>query len=143
MDPSKSFNVERLQRGLEATAEHANEVGAWSLAILAGSVAVIIGTSYLRPAMLIVRAFYLVFIPGWVLLVLSLYSARDVNAGYLASLLVAEKYLEQTTRCVNLALARQLDYLAVGTFFFALWLVGFLFWWIFSAAPQVESKHRT
>lgn len=147
--PSKSFDddqiqrIQQIQHGLGEVAEHANKLGDWALAIFAGSVAVLIGTSYLQPQQPIVRIMYLLFIPGWGFMGLSLYSAKEVSQGYLASLLMGEEFIEETASCLNDAYARQLDYLEMATVFFSLWLVIFLFWWIFFAKPPVGSKHRT
>ncbi len=144
--PSTTFDndqIQQIQLGLGEVAEHANKLGDWALAVFAGSVAVLIGTSYLQPQQTMVRIMYLLFIPGWGFMGLSLYSAKEVSQGYLASLLMGAEFIEETASCLNDAYARQLDYLEMATVFFSLWLVIFVFWWIFFAKPPVGSKHRT
>src|SRR5688500_9954454 len=81
--------VEVLRSGLEALKESSNTVNAWTLAVLAGSIAVLISSDYLRPSGR-VRYLYLLFLPGWVFLALSLYHADRVFSGYGASVFSAK-----------------------------------------------------
>jgi hypothetical protein len=82
---------------------------------------------------------YLLFILGWLFLAQSIWHGRRAQSVYLAYLLTshhtdAKTLLDKKT--VDVDLGHQLDYLERGLFVFALWLVGYLAWWIFSANSQ-------
>jgi len=103
----------------------------WALAILAGSIAAVISSDYLRPSGP-VKLVYLLFIPGWFLLGVSLYYADQLNSSYMASIFAIDKaILVGIGSNMNSELLHQKNFLAYALLAFALWLLLFLLWWIF------------
>jgi hypothetical protein len=120
---------------LKTAADHSNDLSNWSLLLLGGSIAMIVSTSYLRPPEQSVRLAYLLFPPAWALAGSSLLAGRGVKGGYLASTIVAERYLFATANCADSALARQIDFLLFAVAAVSIWLVVFLHWWVFQERP--------
>jgi hypothetical protein len=125
-----------IVESLKSVADHSNDLSNWAILMIAGSIAMVVGTSYLRPQERNVRLAYLVFVPAWFLLAISILAGRDVKGGYLASTIVVEKYLFGTVSCANAALSRQIDFLFYAVALLSIWLLVFLHWWVFS--PRTE-----
>ncbi|MFH1580629.1 MAG: hypothetical protein ABIC39_00900 [Pseudomonadota bacterium] len=120
-----------FQLGLEQASNASAQLVTWALAVVAGSVATIVSTSYLRPMKRAVRLIYLFFLPGWVFLGLSIYYGEKISRRYIAAKLVPEKTLGEIAKFVNQDFGCQRLNLEIGLIIFALWLVTFLFWWVF------------
>jgi len=128
----------RIIESLKSVAEHSKDLSNWSVGMIAGAIATIVGTSYLRPAKLSMRLAYLLFPLSWTLLICSTLAGREVKGSYLASTIVADRFLYDSVACANAALARQLDFLTWGTAVLGVWLVIFLRWWVFD--PEEKAK---
>jgi hypothetical protein len=123
--------------------EGSQTLTSWSLMIIAGSIAVIVGTSYLRPQKVAWRLPFLLFILGWVFLSLSIYNGDKISRSYMAAVLINnEKKLMEIGQAINTYYDAQLSNFARGLIGFAIWLVIFLLWWIFDKAPQNSKKHN-
>lgn len=106
----------------------------WALSILGGSILAILGTSYIKPVGRRVRLLYLLFLPGWGFICSSIFWGSLIARKAIAYELV--KSAENKSAIVlqiNSCFAAQLDTLNLGLSIFALWLVSFLLFWIFSS----------
>ena len=71
--PSRPTDHKFLQDGMSAMSASATTVTGWSLTILGATVAGIVAGHFLRPSA-IARGIYLLFIPGWAFLGVSIWS---------------------------------------------------------------------
>src|SRR5579863_3625513 len=82
MDDSKFFEAARaLAQGLSQ----------WDLLIIAGSMVIIVSTSYYRPRTRTMRLAYFLFLPSWALLATSIYRGIEVQGSYVAYLIAARQ----------------------------------------------------
>jgi hypothetical protein len=133
MDDSKFFEgVQALAQGLSQ----------WDLLIIAGSMVIIVSTSYYRPRTRRIRAAYFLFVPAWVLLALSIYSGVEVQGSYVAYLVAARHnntaVIESIAGKVNDDVIFQILYLKLALVCLALWLIIYIFWWVFTEKTHTE-----
>ena len=122
--------AEVLRDILKETVARAEATNRLALIVLGGSVAALLSTSYLQPRTRRVRLMYVLFLPGWFLLMWSLYRGQEVYGVYLSALHVANEpplyyQLETLWRLEEQSAALYLSLVP-----FSLWLVIFLLWWI-------------
>lgn len=132
MDESKFFEaVQSLAQGLSQ----------WDLLIIAGSMVLIVSSDYYRPAQRKMRLTYLIFLPSWILLALSIYQGTKLQGSYVAYLMAALRKETDPQRAtiinsivakVNTDVLLQIRYLEVALLCLALWLVIYICWWVFS-----------
>lgn len=117
---------------MKIVVDESNQLITWVLTLGAGSIAAMVSTSFIHPPRR-ARYIYLLFLPGWLFLGLSIFFGKRVIGHYMAALLGREEYHRDIAKAINKAFACQQDMLYVGLAFFALWLIFFLFWWVFFA----------
>ena len=105
---------------------------AWALMIFGGTVLAIVSTSYRRPTQVVWRLPYLLFIPGWISIAISLYWGNVVVGHFLASLMVSPDILRDIAQKINTAYDNQRDFLLYSLIFFGGWLLFHLLVWIFN-----------
>jgi len=136
-----STDDHNLREGLKEMAEDSRTLTGWALAIIAASIVAIASTSYFRPLSRRVRAFYLLFIPGWVLIALSVYNGDKISRRYAAAAFAQKREpLLRIGDFMNTEFASQLTYLHVGLIFFAIWLLFFILWWVFGDSSPSTRK---
>ncbi len=128
--PSNNFDLDFKR--FEAAVALADKLTNWAIAIIGGSILVLIGTSYRRPTSRKSRAMFLLFLPGWVSLCAAVYYGIRVQEVHLAYLFgrdfVGRTY---TLRLQAISDARWLIRLFTsGLGFFSLWLFAYLIWWV-------------
>ena len=120
---------------LKTIVETSQGLSGWAITVAGGSVVVILGTGYLRPKSCFVRLAYLLYLPGWLLLGLSVYYGQLIQRRYIAALLIdtgqAKGDLGKIVQAVNSHFGDQLDFFGWALVCFGIWLVIFLFWWVF------------
>lgn len=117
---------------LKIIADNSQTLITWSLSIIAGSVIAVVGTSYLRPEHLYLRIIYLLFIPGWSFLALSIHKGHKISRHYIASIFSQQQdILIEIGRSINTCYKKQINYFEKALIFFAIWIVIFLLGWIF------------
>jgi hypothetical protein len=127
-----STDDHNLREGLKEMAEDSRTLTGWALAIIAASIVAIASTSYFRPLSRRLRAFYLLFIPGWVLVAMSVYNGDKISRRYAAAAFAQKREaLLKIGDYMNTEFASQLTYLHVGLIVFAVWLLFFILWWVF------------
>jgi hypothetical protein len=134
--------MSELVSGLKAVVESSSTMLTWTLAVGGGSVALIVGTSYLRPRQVWARLFYLLFPVGWVFLAISIYHGNAIaRDGVAAQLAHSEAILPQIGADMNTQYIAQQNTMEIGMAVFALWLLLYLLWWILvKDLPKTETK---
>lgn len=117
---------------LKQVVDSSSQLTTLAVAMLAGTIAAIIGTSYIRPSRLKHRIVYLLFIPGWICLALSFLAADELLRGYLAFLMTSDQH-PKILSDINDAFDHQRSLLFWAVEFFISWLLCYLLLWVFSA----------
>ena len=115
----------------------------WALLIVAGSIVVLVGSSYRRPRILTYRLIYMCFLPGWLFLGYSLYYGMQVQQKYVAFILKTSRDATDTSRmaeAIRSFLGCQRWSLEWALVSFGLWLVLYLLWWLFNQEPEKEGN---
>ena len=121
----------------EAAQSLAQSLSQWSLLIIAGSLVLIVSTSYRRPQNRRVRAAYFLFIPMWCCLAVSIYQGIMVQRSYVAYLVASRstptaQTLNGIAEAITNATRVQIGALEISLLIGALWLLIYIVWWICS-----------
>lgn len=116
--------------GLKEIAGASSQLTTWALAMLGGSVAVVIGSSHYSPAGRRWRSFYFLLAPAWISLLVSVRAGNELSRSYLAALFTKGAAQDEAFNQINADFQVQLDYLFYGVIAFALWLTAYLLWWV-------------
>lgn len=120
--------------GIRSIVECSKMVMNWSLSIVAGSIALLVGTDYLKPKSIWMRLPYLLFIGGWIALGRTIVLGyKMANRGIAAELFSDHKNtLEGIVSVLNSEYRSQMNSLYWGIGFFSSWLMIYVLWIIFS-----------
>jgi hypothetical protein len=128
-----------LRDGLKGIAEESRNLIGWGLTIIGASVIAIASSSYFRPPSKRVRLTYLLFIPGWLLIGLSIRNGEKVSRRFAAAAFAQRRdTLLQIGDSINNDFGSQLTCMQWGLGFFSLWLLAFIVWWVFGDVPTRE-----
>jgi hypothetical protein len=122
---------------IKAITDGSTTITSWSINIVGGSLAALLSTSYLKPVKGWWKLIYLLFVPGWVFLGLSINSGDMTAREGMVAYLHPEAF-EQVVQKMNDSYANQLDSFKYGLIFFGSWLGSYLFWWLISDNKQEE-----
>jgi hypothetical protein len=120
----------------EAAVSLAQNLTQWALLIIGGSLVTVVGTSYYRPDSRRMRFIYLLFVPAWILLAVSIYEGTLIQRKYLAYLYAnpsGVRYqilVDRILQDINNEATNQFLTLEWALVCLGLWLVAYLFWWI-------------
>ena len=108
-------------------------------AFLGGSIALLVGTSHISPSNKWLRMIYLLLLPCWVFLAVSILYGDLVLRKYLAATVVAgsDEKVKAIFQEANGIYASQLDNLRLAMLFFGIWLFAYIIWWVFFRGPDV------
>lgn len=116
--------------GIKAIVDSANSIITWSLSLLGGSLLAVLSTSYIRPVKGRAKFFYLLLVPGWVLIMLSVKNGNDtIQSGIMGAL--NPNLFMQVVQAMNQTYSDQLKYFYWALLFFGAWLLCYLIWWLF------------
>lgn len=132
-----SFDV----RGFDAAVTLAQSLTQWGFLIIAGSVVIIVGTSYYRPNSKFVRATYLLFLAAWTLMGISIFRGIQVQMANVARLFESNPSLYEVRRTMTHDASSQVLYMKASLWVFGAWLVCFSLWWVFH--KQAPSRPAT
>jgi hypothetical protein len=138
--PSTSGQLDSIKEALNAFSAHSQTLSSLALLLIGGSLLILLQRGYLRPPTRRGRAFYLLFILGWGFLAISVWHGRRAQSVYLSYLMARHPDVKALITAVNYDLSRQIDFLQRGLITFALWLLGYLLWWIFSSPNTSEDR---
>lgn len=124
--------IKNVGEGFKTIAEGSRALNAWALMIIAASIIALVSTSYIRPVNRNIRKFYLLFIPAWLLVSVSMYFGDQISRRYVAALMASrEDTFQEIGSNINSDFAYQILFLQFGLLVFAVWLLFFLLWWVF------------
>jgi hypothetical protein len=123
-----------------AAASYSQSVAQWELAVMGGSLLIVVGSSHRRPASCLVRACYLLFLPGWLFLGASVWFASRVQRVYVGYLAFSAADLVGSVKAVNSDMLWQNRLMIAGFSCFLIWLVAYLLWWVFAADADPNVK---
>jgi hypothetical protein len=106
----------------------------WSVLVFGGSLALVLSTSYRRPRPKWTRWSYLLYLPGWALLAVSIHEGSQAQRALAAYVLTRNS---ESIRFLNDSLMSQLTMMQWGFLAFASWMFIFLVCWILD---PVESQ---
>ena len=112
--------------------EESNRLITWALAIIGGTILIIISTDYIRPSGAILYTYFL-FAVGWLYLGLSIFYGEEITRIYIAGI-TNEKNLQEINKIgreIDKRFGKQISYFKKGIVTFSFWLGVFLFWYIF------------
>jgi hypothetical protein len=121
---------------LKAVVEGSQGQSAWAIAVLGGSIALVVGTSHSSPHSTQGRLFYLLFIPGWMALLSSLYYSDLISRNYLAAQFVGKSGLEEISRRMHDNYVNQNFWFKMSIYCISLWMSLYLVWWIFARSGR-------
>lgn len=129
-----------LQDGLTAISTGATTLAGWSLTILGATVAGIVAGEFLRPAAK-VRYIYLLFIPGWLLLGVSIWYGDKVTRRLAAAAFTDNRDTLRTIgNSMNSEFADQRWFFQLALLVFGCWLICLLIWWVFAKTKSERTK---
>ena len=135
-----------IRDGFKVMADNSQTLIGWCLAIFGATILALISTSYVRPRPKPIRLIYLLFIPGWVFIGFSVYCGNLLARYYMVAVQKSAaseqellKSLSKSGWLIEFAYGKQLVFLQIGLIVFAIWILTFLIWWVFS---EDESKEE-
>jgi hypothetical protein len=123
-------------KSLEAAVALSQTLTQWAFLIMGGSVVIVVGTSYYRPAGRFARGSYLLFVPGWIFLASSIYRGIMVQRANLGFLFLPSPDVAGFRKAINRDAYGQIASMEWGLAIFGLWLVIYLCWWVFRSGAQ-------
>jgi hypothetical protein len=129
-----------LQDGMSAMSAGSTTLTGWCLGILGATVAGIVAGNFLRLTG-IGRWVYLLFIPGWVCLGVSIWygdsvARRLAAAGFTGN----QERLEEIATSMNSDYGNQREWFQFALLTFGIWLAFFLVWWAFGKVEQKSTS---
>lgn len=130
------------QSGLKAILDNSATLVNWALAVMGGTVAAVIGSSYERPKTWPERLMYLLFIPAWILLGCSIFAGKQISGRFIAAQLASDpKNVRETIGHMNDDFFFQWSMLESALVVLFVWLIWFLIWFIFFSTKDSEKKN--
>lgn len=129
---------EALNNSIKNISDVAGKLTGWAVSIIGGTILIILSSSYYHPPCPCEKIFYLIFIPGWILLFASIYfGTKTMRRSIAADLFTGnEENLKGIFKEANKEFKNQLDTFKFGLTFFGIWLIIYLLWWVFSFLPS-------
>ncbi|MDB5119813.1 MAG: hypothetical protein JWN56_1031 [Sphingobacteriales bacterium] len=129
----KLFNYfNKINAANKLVNEESNRLISWSLAIIGGTILLIISTSYIHPKGYILYSYFL-FAIGWGFLATSIYYGEVLTRIYIAGITTSEIDRDGITQIgqeVDIKFGSQIKFFKYGILTFSVWLTLFLFWYI-------------
>ena len=121
---------------MSAMSAGATTLTGWCLGILGATAAGILAGDFLRPTPT-VRRVYLLLIPGWVFLAVSIWYGDSVTRRLTAAEFTKdEERLRAIAESINSEYAAQRQWFLFALLAFGLWLAVLLLWWVFGNSEK-------
>jgi hypothetical protein len=117
-------------KGFEAAVSYSQSLTQWALLLLGGTVLLLLGTSYYRPGNRFVLYSYLLFVPSWGCLGVSMWHGTRVAQAYLAYLWFRHVTAREIKIAINHDLLWQGGAMECALAVLTLWMLVYLYWWI-------------
>lgn len=118
-------------KAFESASAFAQSLTQWEFIIIGGSLLILLGIDYYRPKSVVLRSCYLLFLPAWTLLAVSIYYGIRVQEAYLAYVLVAKTTASGISETMNSDAHMQIVFMEWGLIVFGIWLLVYLLFWVF------------
>jgi len=115
--------------GITSVVTSSNTITTWSMSVIGASLLAILSTSYHKPIGKWSKLIYLLYIPGWIYLALSIKLGNDIVRGGIMATLDQSKIPEIVSN-MNDEFSDQQHYFNLGLIFFGTWLLLYLSWWV-------------
>ena len=125
-------------KAFDAAVTLAQTLTQWGFLIIAGSVVIIVGTSYYRPEHRWVRASYLLFLVAWATMGLSIFKGIEVQMANVARLFQPNPNLATIRQTMTHDANWQIIYMKFSLWVFGAWLLCFSLWWVFHKPEAVK-----
>ncbi|MGA9391171.1 MAG: hypothetical protein WBV69_12060 [Candidatus Sulfotelmatobacter sp.] len=122
-------------KAFDAAVTLAQSLTQWGFLIIAGSVVIVVGTSYYRPNQPFVRGSYLLFLLAWLLMGMSIFRGIQVQMANVARLFESSTNLAEVRRTMTHDANAQIRYMEWSLWIFGIWLLFFSVWWVFHTPP--------
>jgi hypothetical protein len=130
-----------LQQVLKTIADYSKQLELWASTIFAGSVLTILSTSYAKPKTLKGKLIYLIFIPSWLSVGISIYYSDYIQRLMLGSLFFDDKQeIIEAFYKMHDSFRLQQSCFYFALFSFGSWLLTYLAWWIFVEKPESSNN---
>ena len=116
---------------LGAISANAEQQITWAIAVMGGTLLIVIGTSHISPKSRRGRLIYLLFLPAWFFLGVSIYYGNRIHRHLIADHLSDANTQISTLKQVNSDAICQMNAMGVAGLFLATWLLLYVSWWIF------------
>lgn len=126
-------------KSLESAVALVQSLIQFALLLIGGTVVILLSASYHRPKNVLVRGCYLLFIPGWALLGLSVNSGVRAQGAYTSYLIRSKADLTQTKATMTGDANNQVFFLKSALVVFGIWLFIYLLWWIFNKEEATQA----
>jgi len=110
----------------------------WSVLIIGGVTALLLGNSHISPTKKVARSIYLLFLPSWGFLLWSIFMGVKVQRNFLALKLLSNADVSAIKVELNHHMSRQLTLMETGLCFIGAWLLCYLIWWVFCREEKGE-----
>ena len=130
---SAGLDAISLLAAMKVAVDGSSTMVTWALSTIGGSIAAIVSTSYLRPKNVRIRRIYLLYLPAWVFLGLSIGCGHVIERRHIAAHFAPSTRLDrlqQIAQLINDDYLYQQDFLAAGLAILGIWLTFFLLWWV-------------
>jgi hypothetical protein len=114
---------------VQAIISASNNIASWSLSLLGATLLAVLSSSYIKPLGKWSKLIYLLFIPGWVFLALSIKCNDTITRRGIAATIDPNR-IPSIVDKMNDEFALQLKDFNIALYLFGLWLLLFLLWWI-------------
>jgi hypothetical protein len=126
----------------ESVISFSQSLSQWSVLIIGGLTALLLGDSHLSSSRKIVRGIYLLFLPSWIFLFSSIFMGVKAQRNFLALKVLANANVAATRMEMNDHISCQLTFMQIGLGFIGCWLVCYLLWWVFSKEAAASRKAK-
>lgn len=130
MVTNREVEMEPFLAGLKEVAATSAQLTSLALAMLGGSIAVVIGSSHFSPRNRWARGFYFILAFAWLFLLISIRAGKELARSYLATLFTKGDAQKLAFDQINTHYDTQLNYLLWGVIACSIWLVAYLIWWV-------------
>ena len=125
---------------VKSISESSNLINNWALSILGATLVAILSTSYIKPVGKFWKLIYLLYIPGWYFLYISLGANDSLNRRGLMAQIKPER-LEEIIDKMNDDFYSQIQNFRYAVGCFCIWLILYLIWFIFNDIFDKTNKN--
>ena len=127
---------------LQSVVSFSQSLSQWCVLIIGGLTALLLGDSHVSSSNRKVRLIYLLFLPTWLFLLMSVFMGVKVQRNFLALRVLPAVNADGAKLALNGHMSCQLTFMEIGLWFIGAWLFCYLFWWVFSEEAAASRKAK-